>query len=300
MSTIYKSSDSTSSRPAVTTGSQAQGWFRHANSAIGQEASTVTCDLMNYIIGNWGYLYDQKQITLNLDDMTQLYQAVLSTGWLTQAVADTRYVKLAGDTMTGLLTLSGNPVTTNQAATKGYVDDLLNLKVNRAGDTMTGFLTLHSNPTLPMHAATKAYVDAKAPTGTRITWTDRIDVATTPYKGAYANVVSHSFTTPSTCTFVYVNYRTNCHHSGTGGKSVEWRLMIAGAIYAYSQSNPNGTDNMVFQLPMSFYRNVSPSTTYTIVLQAMCHDTIGSVWTNGGQISGDIAMGQSEIDILFF
>lgn len=35
--------------------------------------------------------------------------------------------------------------------------------VKKAGDTMTGFLTLHAHPTLPMHAATKQYVDNSSP-----------------------------------------------------------------------------------------------------------------------------------------
>lgn len=35
--------------------------------------------------------------------------------------------------------------------------------VLRAGDTMTGFLTLSGQPTAPLHAATKAYVDVKVP-----------------------------------------------------------------------------------------------------------------------------------------
>jgi hypothetical protein len=37
----------------------------------------------------------------------------------------------------------------------------LTAKVNIAGDTMTGPLTLNAAPTVPLHAATKAYVDAK-------------------------------------------------------------------------------------------------------------------------------------------
>ena len=36
-----------------------------------------------------------------------------------------------------------------------------NTKVALAGDTMTGFLTLHSNPTANMHATTKQYVDSE-------------------------------------------------------------------------------------------------------------------------------------------
>lgn len=42
------------------------------------------------------------------------------------------YVGKAGDTMTGLLILSGPPVATNGAATKGYVDDLIGTGVGAA------------------------------------------------------------------------------------------------------------------------------------------------------------------------
>jgi hypothetical protein len=35
--------------------------------------------------------------------------------------------------------------------------------VLKAGDTMTGFLTLSADPVNPLHAATKQYVDAKFP-----------------------------------------------------------------------------------------------------------------------------------------
>lgn len=41
---------------------------------------------------------------------------------MTQAAADSRYLKLAGGTLTGPLTLSGSPTSDLQAATKGYVD----------------------------------------------------------------------------------------------------------------------------------------------------------------------------------
>jgi len=34
--------------------------------------------------------------------------------------------------------------------------------VDVAGDTMTGFLTLSADPVAPLHAATKQYVDARA------------------------------------------------------------------------------------------------------------------------------------------
>jgi hypothetical protein len=65
-------------------------------------------------------------------------------------------VQIAGDTMTGLLVLSGPPTIPLHAATKAYADTMLPL----AGGTMLGLLTLSGPPTVPLHAATKAYVDA--------------------------------------------------------------------------------------------------------------------------------------------
>jgi len=76
-----------------------------------------------------------------------------------------KIVRLGGSTMTGLLTLSGDPVGGLHAATKQYVDAQvtanIGAKVNRAGDTMTGFLTLAGPPTTALHAATMGYVDAQ-------------------------------------------------------------------------------------------------------------------------------------------
>jgi hypothetical protein len=56
-------------------------------------------------------------------------------------------VDKAGDTMTGALVLSGNPVNNLEAAPKQYVDSAvagldLSTKVDKAGDTMTGSLTV--------------------------------------------------------------------------------------------------------------------------------------------------------------
>ncbi len=77
-------------------------------------------------------------------------------------------VSKAGDTMTGKLTLDGDPTQNLHAATKSYVDTLnstalgvANNKVSKSGDTMTGKLTLDGDPTAPLHAATKQYVDGQ-------------------------------------------------------------------------------------------------------------------------------------------
>jgi len=52
-----------------------------------------------------------------------------ATGY-TQQEADDKFVDAAGDTMTGYLTLSGNPVSTFHAATKNYVDIGLGVKTD--------------------------------------------------------------------------------------------------------------------------------------------------------------------------
>lgn len=66
---------------------------------------------------------------------------------------------LTGGTMTGPLTLSANPTTTLQAASKGYVDTQVATALPKSGGTLTGALTLASDPTVSPQAATKNYVD---------------------------------------------------------------------------------------------------------------------------------------------
>lgn len=76
---------------------------------------------------------------------------------ITKLFADTTYINVAGDTMTGALTLNADPINALHAATKQYVD---NTTVSLSGDTMTGALVLNADPTAAMQAATKQYVDA--------------------------------------------------------------------------------------------------------------------------------------------
>ena len=70
------------------------------------------------------------------------------------------YLRLAGGTLTGLLTLSGNPTADLHAATKSYVDHAPFLPL--AGGTLTGPLVLAADPTTAAGAATRRYVDASA------------------------------------------------------------------------------------------------------------------------------------------
>ncbi|AVP41470.1 hypothetical protein SEA_WENTWORTH_31 [Streptomyces phage Wentworth] len=85
---------------------------------------------------------------------------VLTPGDITNP--DTVFVRKAGDTMTGALTLSGSPTQDLHAATKKYVDDHIpdtSDFVQRAGDTMLGELVLSGDPTVALGAAPKQYVD---------------------------------------------------------------------------------------------------------------------------------------------
>jgi len=77
------------------------------------------------------------------------------------AAALANAVLKTGSTMTGLLVLSGDPVTALGAATKQFVDTNDALKVSKAGDTMTGLLTLSGAPVSNLDAATKLYTDTQ-------------------------------------------------------------------------------------------------------------------------------------------
>jgi hypothetical protein len=83
-----------------------------------------------------------------------------------QAAIDGKVAK-AGDTMTGLLILSGNAVAPMGAATKLQVDTVstalttgLAGKLDKTGGMLTGPLALQADPTSVMQATTKQYVDA--------------------------------------------------------------------------------------------------------------------------------------------
>ena len=87
--------------------------------------------------------------------------------------AETRYLRLAGGTLTGPITLSGAPATSLQPATKAYVDaagttlttaaaaaqTTANAALPKAGGTMTGAITLAADPAANLQPATKQYVD---------------------------------------------------------------------------------------------------------------------------------------------
>lgn len=123
--------------------------------------------------------YDAFYYTKAQVDASQAAQnaqiAGLQTGLgnvYTKSEAETRYVNVAGDTLTGLLTLSGNPTANLHAAPKQYVDAgdaaanaNANTRVLKSGDTMTGMLLLPgTTPSNVNHATRKGYVDTQVAT----------------------------------------------------------------------------------------------------------------------------------------
>ena len=127
-----------------------------------------------------------------------------SAGWVTraslgldQASLDARYLRLAGGTLTGAITLPGAPTLTLHAATKGYVDSAIsggtavdstarsaaaaaqstaNDAMPKAGGTFTGMILLSGGPTLGLHPASKTYVDGLISGGTAVDSTARTSV----------------------------------------------------------------------------------------------------------------------------
>ena len=92
----------------------------------------------------------------NLDTIDSQMKSNANAAAAAQTTADAAVPK-SGGTMTGYLTLNGDPTSNLHAATKQYADTFL----SKAGGTMTGFITLHATPSSDLHAATKAYVDTK-------------------------------------------------------------------------------------------------------------------------------------------
>ena len=70
--------------------------------------------------------YEQNKGNVGIDDIAFLPD-----------VADERYLQLSGGTLTGALTLNGEPTEDLQAATKQYVDNLVGT-INTTLDTING------------------------------------------------------------------------------------------------------------------------------------------------------------------
>jgi hypothetical protein len=134
-------SSTVSTRPAVTA-SGAVGWFRHANVLTKVKATKVTVDWLNDLQGSFIDLFTRTSITPTGGPSgdRNLYDAIMAlvSPKIDQSTGDARYVQQAGDTMTGLLTLSADPATNMNAATKQYADT----KYAKTGGTLTGDVTV--------------------------------------------------------------------------------------------------------------------------------------------------------------
>ena len=164
---------------------------------------------------------------------------------------DDRFVKLAGSTMTSILTLSAHPALTprdpmgsKQAATKGYVDQIaqdvdnkFNDYVPRLGTTMLGHLTLYSDPIDPLHAASKRYVD-NSNTGLQTycnnTFVKKAGDTMTGFLTLHANPTSNLHAV--TKQYVDTNFVTSTDASNTyvkkAGDTMTGTLKIAGTTKA--------------------------------------------------------------------
>lgn len=98
----------------------------------------------------WG-----TKINSDLDTIDSQLKTNADAAAAAQTTANAALPK-AGGTMTGYITLNGDPTSALHAATKQYTDTFL----SKAGGTMTGYITLHASPSSANHAATKGYVDA--------------------------------------------------------------------------------------------------------------------------------------------
>lgn len=137
-------------------------------------------------------------------------------GEVTKTYVDTQdnlRLSKTGGTLTGNLTLAGDPSTNLHAATKQYAD----LKLPLAGGTMTGPILLSGSPTHNQHPATKGYVDNLLTGRNRVT------------NGDFA-VNQRGFTSTTTAGLGFIADRWKYDFSAGSGSSASYQTATAGEL----------------------------------------------------------------------
>ena len=130
---------------AAIPGSPANDTFVEVGNSTGIESFTPLVGIPAGFVGDSGL---SARIRYTTTGATWNFQSYLANN------AETRYVKLAGGTLTGPLTLAGAPTANLQPATKGYVDTADALKAPLASPTFTGSVTI------PAGAAISGYLSS--------------------------------------------------------------------------------------------------------------------------------------------
>lgn len=134
-----------------------------AISPLNDTLTQITDAWPTLITTNGGTIAQPLKITYTPSDNTD----VVSVGYVNNLV-NTTLLKRSGGTLTGHLTLVGDPVTGLQPATKSYVDTLLGYAegseggafLSKSGGTMTGPLVLSQDPPQdPNEAISKTYLE---------------------------------------------------------------------------------------------------------------------------------------------
>jgi len=115
---------------------------------IGNSANQTDIDIKGNVTLDAGLTFDFNSATIQ------------NSGFIAETTADSRYVDVSGDTMTGVLTLSGAPTANLEAATKGYVDTVAQGLKARPADDVASDADLNATYSIANNTLTSNVVGA--------------------------------------------------------------------------------------------------------------------------------------------